>query len=96
VWDAEIGVCFADLAIAETGTLLVAAKSGRSRLTSLAPPVNVVLIRESSIVASPEDAFVRLPKETCVLISGTSRTSDIEGILIRGVHGPREIYLVRI
>jgi len=96
VWDAEIGVCLADLAIAETGTLLISAGPGRSRMTSLAPCVNVVLVHEASIVETPEDAFAGLPKETCVLVSGTSRTSDIEGILIRGVHGPREVYLVKI
>jgi hypothetical protein len=96
IWDAEVGVCLADLAVAETGSLLVAAGPGRSRMTSLAPPVNVVLIREDAIVASPEEVFVRLPATTSVVITGTSRTADIEGVLVRGVHGPRELYVVRI
>ncbi len=96
VWEAEIGVCLADAAVAETGSLLVSAGVGRARLTSLAPPVNVILIREDAIVAMPEDVFSHLPAATSVLIGGTSRTGDIEGILIRGVHGPRELYLVRI
>ncbi len=94
VWDAEVGICLADLAIAETGTLVVAAKESRYRLTSLAPPVNVILVRERDIVASVEEAFAKLPAETTVLITGTSRTADIEGVMVRGVHGPGELYVM--
>lgn len=96
VWDAEVGVCLGDLAVAETGSIVVAAGPGRARLTSLAPPVNVILLREGAMVAHPEDAFTRMPTETTVLITGTSRTADIEGVLVRGVHGPRELYVVRL
>lgn len=96
VWEAELGVCVADLAIAETGSLIVSAGPGRSRLTSLAPPVNVILVHEGDIIAYPEEAFTRLPKTTSVVITGTSRTADIEGVLVRGVHGPRELYVVKI
>jgi hypothetical protein len=96
IWDAELGVCLADYAVAETGTLLIAAGPGRARLASLAPPVNIVLVRESDILATPDEAFARLPANTTVLVSGTSRTADIEGILVRGVHGPRELYVVKI
>lgn len=96
VWDAEIGVCLADCAIAETGSVVVSAGAGRSRLTSLAPPVNVVLVADDQIVATVEEAFARLGPTTTVVITGTSRTADIEGIMIRGVHGPREVYVVRI
>ncbi|HVT12215.1 MAG TPA: LUD domain-containing protein [Fimbriimonadaceae bacterium] len=95
-WDAEVGVCLADLAISETGSLLIAATSGRYRLTSLAPPVNVVLVREAAIVASPEEAFARVSAASSVIVTGTSRTADIEGVLVRGIHGPRELYVVRV
>jgi L-lactate utilization protein LutC len=96
VWEAEVGVCLADLAIAETGALVVSAGPGRARLTSLAPPVNLVLIREDDIVNTPEQAFSQIPSTTTVIIAGTSRTADIEGVLVRGVHGPRELYVVKI
>lgn len=94
VWDAEIGVCLAEFAIAETGSLVMRAGPGRNRLTSLAPPVNVVLVHD--LVPSLEHAFARIPKETSVIVTGTSRTADIEGVLVRGVHGPRELYVIRI
>ena len=96
IWNSEVGVCVGDIAIAETGSILLAATAGRSRMTSLAPPVNVVLIREDAIVATPEEAFARLSSATSVVVTGTSRTADIEGVLVRGVHGPRELYVVRI
>lgn len=96
LWSAEVGVCLADLAIAETGGLLISAGPGRARLTSLAPAVNVVLVREDAIVSSPEIAFQHLPVSTSVVVTGTSRTADIEGVLVRGVHGPRELYVVRL
>jgi hypothetical protein len=96
VWDAELGVCLAEVAIAETGSLVVAAGPGRARLTSLAPPVNLILVRDDAIVATPEEAFARLPAATSVVITGTSRTADIEGVLVRGVHGPRELYVIRL
>lgn len=94
VWDAEIGICLAEFAIAETGSLLIAAGAGRNRLTSLAPPVNVVLVHD--LVPSLDEAFARIPKATSVIVTGTSRTADIEGVLVRGVHGPRELYVIRI
>jgi hypothetical protein len=96
IWNAEIGVCTAELAIAETGSLVLAAASGRWRLTSLAPPVNLVLVRESAIVGTIEEAFAQMPMTTSVVVTGTSRTADIEGVLVRGVHGPRELYVVKM
>lgn len=96
VWEAEVGVTTADLAVAETGSLLLSAGPGRSRLASLAPPLHVVLIPKQSIVATLEEAILRLPGRTSVLITGTSRTADIEGVLVRGVHGPRDVWVVPV
>lgn len=91
VWEAELGVTTAVLAVAETGTLLLASGEGRARLASLTPPNHVVLVRKSDIVATLQEAIDRMPHRNCVLISGPSRTADIEGVLVRGVHGPKEI-----
>lgn len=94
VWDADLGITLADLAVAETGSLLIASKPGRARLNSLAPPAHVAIVRSSALVGALEDAFARLPDRTSVLITGPSRTADIEGVLVRGVHGPRELIVV--
>ena len=91
LWDVEIGVSLADLAIAETGTLVVSAGDGKRRMSSLAPPKNIEVIQRSAIVGTLAEAMSKLPKQTNVLITGPSRTADIEGILVRGVHGPGEL-----
>lgn len=94
VWTAEVGVTWADLAIAETGSILIRSGPGRARLHSLTPPVHVVLVR--SIVAHLEDAMAEFAQDRhAVLITGPSRTADIEGVLVRGVHGPGELIVVR-
>jgi L-lactate dehydrogenase complex protein LldG len=94
VWVAEAGVTLCELAVAETGSLLVSARSGRSRLASLAPPVHVALLRQSSLVASLEEGIARAPAETSFLVSGPSRTADVEGVMVMGVHGPKRLWVV--
>ena len=94
VWDAEIGVTMAEFAIAETGSLVLSATQGRARLNSLAPPVHAVLIDPKNTVSSLEEAFDRMPRETSVIISGPSRTADVEGIMVMGVHGPKRLWIV--
>lgn len=94
VWQADVGITMADFAIAETGSLVLSAGPGRARLASLAPPIHIVLVRE--IVRTFEDALSRIGDRTSVIISGTSRTADIEGVLVRGVHGPKSVIVVRI
>jgi LUD domain len=91
VWDVEIGLSLAEFAIAETGTLIVTASEGRARMSSLAPPINVILVARNAIVGTLAEAIGRIPASTSVLITGPSRTADIEGILVRGVHGPGEL-----
>jgi L-lactate dehydrogenase complex protein LldG len=94
VWEAEAGVTLCDLAVAETGSLLFAARPGRSRLASLAPPLHVALLRPGRLVASLEEAVAQLPRETCWLVCGPSRTADIEQVLVNGVHGPGRLWVV--
>lgn len=94
VWQAEMGITLADFAIAETGSVVLSAGSSRARLASLTPPTHVVLVNE--IVATLEEAFARITDRTSVIITGTSRTADIEGVLVRGVHGPKELLVIRL
>lgn len=94
VWTAQVGITRADLAIAETGSVLIRSGPGRARLHSLTPPVHVVLVH--SIVAHLEEAMPEFAQDRhAVLITGPSRTADIEGVLVRGVHGPGELVVVR-
>lgn len=96
---AAFGITGASYALADTGTFVMLAGHEEARLISLLPPVHVGVIPASSILASLDELFMRVPKpadltSSMVLITGPSRTADIEQILVRGVHGPGEIYAV--
>lgn len=96
LWDAEVGVTTADLAIAETGSLLLATGPGRLRLASLCPMTHLVVMPRERIVGTMAEAFARLSDRTTVMVTGPSRTADIEGVLVRGVHGPGNLIVVPI
>jgi len=98
---ADIGVTFADLAIAETGTLVIATSDESERLATSLPRIHVGILPSSRIVYSLLDAEPHLSKflaqasrgVAISLISGASRTADIGGRLVMGVHGPRELHI---
>lgn len=100
--DADVGVTGVDYAVAETGSVAIAAGNGVSRLISLLPPVHVAVTLPSQILPSLDELFSTLRGEFLErgaldytnIISGPSRSADIEQTLIRGMHGPREVYMV--
>jgi L-lactate dehydrogenase complex protein LldG len=105
-FQASVGITGADFALAETGSLVVTSATEGSQLVSLAPPVHIALYRRSQLVGSLDEVLTRLPVphsqeeplpgRSVVFITGTSRTADIEQILIRGVHGPREVHAILV
>lgn len=97
----DVGITSADYALADTGSLVVFTESNESRLLSLLPPCHIAVIEESQIVPSLDDVFRLRPlpgagSSAMVVITGPSRTADIEMRLVRGVHGPGEIHVVII
>ena len=99
---AGLGISSATYAIAETGTLVMAAQPGRERSVSLLPPVHVAVIEQSQIVPDLIDVIAalssgqpdnRLPSNV-TLITGPSKTGDIELQLTTGVHGPGTWYVI--
>jgi L-lactate dehydrogenase complex protein LldG len=103
---ATVGITGVEFALAETGSLVVTSWTEGAQLASLAPPVHVALYRRSQLVASLDEVLKRLPVarapeqalpgRSVVFITGTSRTADIEQILIRGVHGPGEVHAILV
>jgi L-lactate dehydrogenase complex protein LldG len=105
-FSAGVGITGVDLVLAESGTLILSSVTEGAQLASLAPPEHVALYRRRQVVGSLEEALERLPVprdaslsspgRAVVFITGPSRTADIEQILIRGVHGPRELHAILI
>ena len=97
----EVGITSADYALADTGSLVFFSESKESRLLSLLPPCHIAVIESAKIVASLDDVFRLRPlpaegSSAMVVITGPSRTADIEMRLVRGVHGPGEIHVIII
>ncbi|HLK13586.1 MAG TPA: LUD domain-containing protein [Fimbriimonadaceae bacterium] len=94
VWSADLGITLADYGIADTGSLLLTAGPGRNRLASLAPPHHIAVLSRTRILDTAEAAIEVLPSRTAVIVSGPSRTADIEGVIVRGIHGPRRLWVL--
>jgi L-lactate utilization protein LutB len=97
-WTADAGITDAQAAIAETGSLVLETGEGRRNVDSLVPPVHVAIVGEDSIVGSVaqwlEMLGGRALPQGITLVTGPSKTADIEGILVQGVHGPREVHVL--
>lgn len=96
---ADVGISSGLAALAETGTVIIASGPGRSRLVTLLPPVHVALVYRHQILP---DIFAWVAGREAdwpanvVLVSGPSKTADIEQTLSVGVHGPKRFIVVLI
>lgn len=87
--DYAFGITRARAAVAETGSIILDDASTSRRLAALAPWVHIAVIEKASIHRFLADALTHLPADpNIILVTGPSRTADVEGILIEGVHGP--------
>ena len=103
--DADMGITGANVAIAETGSLMIISNEGNARLVSTLPEVHVAILGIEKIVPGLDDAMAVLrllsksatgqPLTTYIpFITGPSRTADIELSLTIGVHGPKEVHII--
>lgn len=100
---ADVGISDADYGLADTGTLALRATPEQGRLVSLAPAVHIALLQRGNILPDLAACFRRLnPREETArcslltLITGPSRTADIEQTLTVGVHGPGTVYILLV
>jgi L-lactate utilization protein LutC len=98
---ADVGITSVDFAIAETGTLAMLSRPGQERLASLAPPLHVAVVESRQVIADLLDLFAALDvagpdalPSNLTLITGPSKTGDIELELTTGVHGPGQWHVV--
>jgi L-lactate utilization protein LutC len=95
---ADVGITGVVHLIAETGSLVVETGAG-PRSESLLPPVHIAVADRSQIVADLFDLFPaggRAMPSCLTLITGPSKTGDIELKLVTGVHGPGEVHVILI
>jgi L-lactate dehydrogenase complex protein LldG len=93
---ADVGITGADAALAETGSLVVTSGPGKSRMVSLLPPVHIALLPVSRLTndiftynaAQGQQTPDTMPANR-VIITGPSKSGDIEQILALGMHGPK-------
>ena len=104
VAQADTGITGVDYAIAETGSCVIIPGPGVSRMVSLLPPVHVAVVEAGQVLPSLDELFLLrrrdfLRGETggyMNIITGPSRSADIEYTIVKGVHGPGEVHLVLI
>jgi L-lactate dehydrogenase complex protein LldG len=93
VAECDLGVTSVDAALPETGTLLLRSSPEKARVVSLLPRVHLAILRSTSLRADLHQAFAEVKRDGyVVLITGPSRTADIELTLTLGVHGPKALY----
>ena len=94
--DYQFGITRAAGAIAETGTVILSDASTSRRLGALTPWVHIAIIRREEVLRTVAQAIALLGDDPNIIwVTGPSKTADVEGIVIEGVHGPgRQIALL--
>ncbi len=100
----DAGLTECDALIAQTGSVVLTARSGGGRALSVLPPHHVVIARRDQLLPDLPAAFALLHKRygpaswpsMVTIITGPSRTGDIERILILGAHGPKKLTIILI
>jgi L-lactate utilization protein LutC len=98
---AEVGISGVDYLIAETGSMVLLTGTGQPRSLSLLPPVHIAVAERRKVLPDLFDLFDgrlergKLPAGVSI-ITGPSKTGDIELRLVTGVHGPGEVHVILI
>ncbi len=100
VREADLGVTACECLVAQTGSVVVTCRSAAERALSALPPVHLVMARRGQIVLDLDAAIAVLRRRyddsvpsLVSVISGPSRTADIEKVLVMGAHGPKRLAL---
>ena len=104
--NANIGITFASMGLAESGSILQKSSSGCGRSVSLLPITHIALIHKSAIVPRMTQTAIRLREQfaknqenfpsNLTYITGPSNSADIEMVLVVGVHGPVHVAYILI
>ena len=99
LFDCEVGITDVDCAIAESGSLVIST-NGRIRNAWITPPIHIAIVRADQILPDLVDLFElradTINAASTTIITGPSKTADIEGVLVTGVHGPAAVEIVLV
>ncbi|GGE15680.1 hypothetical protein GCM10011390_38500 [Aureimonas endophytica] len=97
--DDGVAVTLAEKGVAETASLVIRSGPDSAVLDAILPLHHVAVLREADVVPYLEDAFAGFDLQrsrNVVLVTGPSGTTDIEGNLVIGVHGPRTLHVLLV
>lgn len=97
-----VGITGAFVAVAETGTLMLLSGPGHPSTINALPETHIVVLRRDQVVGAYEDGWARLRASgrdmprTVGMVTGPSRTGDIEQTIYLGAHGPRRLHIILV
>lgn len=95
-----VGLSRADLAVAETGSVVLLAGPGNPTRINFLPEIHIVVVEAERVVAGLEEVWTELRRRglprAVNFVTGPSRTADIEQTLQLGAHGPRHLHLILV
>jgi len=99
VAEADLGIAEADFAIASTGTLAVVSNPNRPSSLTLLPPASLVIVQIDRVMTNLAAMLAHMgpagvAANRMTLITGPSRTADIEKRIVLGVHGPKSLHVL--
>jgi len=102
--DAYIGITSALYCLADTATLVLSTAPGQPRATSLLPSIHIAVVRHSQIIPDLKTLYRLLDSDirdgddplgnSLTMITGPSKTADIEATMVHGAHGPRALHII--
>ncbi|MBS2210649.1 lactate utilization protein [Carboxylicivirga mesophila] len=97
----QVGITRCEMLIARTGSVMVSSAGASGRRLNVFPPVHVVIANVDKLVPFLDDAISRFKEKykgnkpsQATVITGPSRTADIEKTLVMGAHGPKELIVL--
>ena len=99
LFGADLGIAEADFAISSTGTLVMTSAPTRPNSLTLVPPASLIIVQVDRIVPNLAALFAVMAPEAIAanrttLVTGPSRTADIEKRIVLGIHGPKSLAVI--
>jgi len=97
----EVGITGCEFLVAQTGSAMVSSAQRGGRQMNIFPPLHIIIAYRNQLVTTLEEAYSMIQQKytdglpsQIALVTGPSRTADIEKTLVLGAHGPRELWVM--